>query len=217
VDYTLGAKRFQGYISRLPDGKIYFHVSGKVEASTEPFDMRLQRMLGHIPALLHPEPKSVLIVGFGAGVTAGSFVVHPKMERIQICEIEPLIPQVVSAYFQKENYNVLKDPRVQIVYDDARNFQSSIPVGVCAGPWRRDHYRDGLVRPGACCGHRMAIRFAHAGSGDMVVPARVCGALHGETAVVMEKRVMTRFPVQPLRLALFKTRASSTARSPPSP
>ena len=35
----------------LPDGKHYFHVAGKVEASTEPYDMRLQRMLGHVPAM----------------------------------------------------------------------------------------------------------------------------------------------------------------------
>jgi spermidine synthase len=79
-------------------------------------------MLGHIPALLHPEPKSVLIVGFGAGVTAGSFVVYPKMERIQICEIEPLIPPASTQYFSRENYNVLNDPRTRIAYDDARHF-----------------------------------------------------------------------------------------------
>src|SRR6476659_5457808 len=29
-----------------------FHVSGKVEASTEPQDMRLQRLLGHLTALM---------------------------------------------------------------------------------------------------------------------------------------------------------------------
>ena len=67
----------RSWFRELPDGKRYFHVSGKVEASTEPYDMRLQRMLGHLPALIHPNPKSVLIVGFGAGVTAGTFVVHP--------------------------------------------------------------------------------------------------------------------------------------------
>ena len=55
-------------VSELPGGQHYFHVSGKVEASTEPFDMRLQRMLGHLPALIHPRPRSVLIVGFGAGL-----------------------------------------------------------------------------------------------------------------------------------------------------
>lgn len=99
-----------------------FHVSGKVEASSMAHDMRLQRMLGHIPALVHPKPRSVLIVGCGAGVTAGSFVVHPDIERIVICELEPLIPQVVAQYFELENYGVVNDKRVQVVYDDARHY-----------------------------------------------------------------------------------------------
>ncbi len=109
-------------VSRLPGGQIYFHVSGKVEASTEPFDMRLQRMLGHLPALVHPNPQSVLIVGFGAGVTAGTFVVHPEVKRIVICEIEKLIPPATSRYFGAENYHVLTDPRTTVHYDDARHY-----------------------------------------------------------------------------------------------
>ena len=109
-------------ISQWSDGAIQFHVSGKVEASTEPYDMRLQRMLGHLPALVHPDPKSVLIVGFGAGVTAGSFVTHPTISRIVICEMEPLIPPTATQYFAKENYNVMNDPRTKIYYDDARHF-----------------------------------------------------------------------------------------------
>jgi spermidine synthase len=109
-------------VSQLDGGQVYFHVSGKVEASTEPYDMRLQRMLGHIPALIHRDPKSVLVVGFGAGVTAGTFVVHPEIENITICEIEPLIPQASSQYFAKENHDVFHDPRTRMVYDDARHF-----------------------------------------------------------------------------------------------
>jgi spermidine synthase len=109
-------------VSEEASGARNFHVAGKVEASSLPQDMRLQRMLGHLSALLVNEPKSVLVVGFGAGVTAGSFVTHPGIKRIVICEIEPLIPEVVSTYFSRENYNVAKDPRVEIVYDDARHF-----------------------------------------------------------------------------------------------
>jgi spermidine synthase len=109
-------------ISKWEDGKTFFHVSGKVEASGEPHDMRLQRMLGHIPALLHPNPRSILVVGCGAGVTAGSFVVHPEVERILICEIEPLIPRVSSKYFTKENHNVVNDRRTRLVFDDARHY-----------------------------------------------------------------------------------------------
>jgi len=109
-------------VSEEASGARNFHVAGKVEASSLPQDMRLQRMLGHLSALLVNEPKSVLVVGFGAGVTAGSFVTHPGIKRIVICEIEPLIPQVVSTYFTQQNYNVANDPRVEIVYDDARHF-----------------------------------------------------------------------------------------------
>ena len=109
-------------ISRWDDGAIQFHVSGKVEASTESYDMRLQRMLGHMPALLSRKPQSVLVVGFGAGVTAGSFVPHPEVRRIVICEMEPLIPPTATRYFQHQNFDVMHDPRTRIVYDDARHF-----------------------------------------------------------------------------------------------
>jgi len=110
-------------ISKLGDnGATQFHVAGKVEASSLPQDMRLQRMLGHLPALVHPNPKSVLIVGFGAGVTSGSFVPYPSIQRIVICELEPLIPEKISTYFTVENNNVKNDPRTEIFYDDARSF-----------------------------------------------------------------------------------------------
>jgi len=109
-------------VSEDQNGARYFHVSGKIEAGSYPADMRLQRMLGHLPALISAKPRSVLVVGFGAGVTAGTFVTYPGIERIVICEIEPLIPRKVADYFLEENYNVLKDPRVTMVYDDARRF-----------------------------------------------------------------------------------------------
>jgi spermidine synthase len=109
-------------VTQMGDGVRNFHVSGKIEASSEPQDMRLQRMLGHIPALVHPAPKTVLVVGCGAGVTAGSFVMYPTVERIVICELEPLIPKVVAEHFSAENYGVVKHKKVEVVYDDARHY-----------------------------------------------------------------------------------------------
>src|SRR5207247_7289785 len=72
-------------------GQRFFYVSGKSEASSALLDMRLQRMMGHLPALIHRQPRSVLVVGFGAGVTAGSFVQYPDVEGIVTCELEPII------------------------------------------------------------------------------------------------------------------------------
>lgn len=109
-------------VTERADGMRAFHVAGKVEASTDPQDLRLERMLAHFPALLHPAPRSVLVVGFGAGITAGTFLMYPGIERIVICEIEPIIPPNVGPFFARENLGVLRDPRVEIVYDDARHF-----------------------------------------------------------------------------------------------
>jgi len=120
--YTTDGMNSSIAYSKWEDTTTYFHVTGKVEASTEPQDMSLQRMLGHLPAILHTNPKSILVVGCGAGVTAGSFVVHPEVEHITICEIEPRIPPATAKYFAGANHNVMKDPRTHIVFDDARHF-----------------------------------------------------------------------------------------------
>ncbi len=100
----------------------FFYVSGKSEASSALLDMRLQRMMGHLPAVMSSAPRSVLVVGFGAGVTAGSFVPYPEVRSIVICELEPLIPPASDEYFGKENNHVLRDPRASVVYDDARHY-----------------------------------------------------------------------------------------------
>jgi spermidine synthase len=99
-----------------------FYVSGKAEASSEPVDMRLQRMMGHLPALLQPNPRSVLVIGFGAGVTAGSLVPYPEVQKIIVCELEPLIPPASGNFFAAQNNNVVLDPRTNVIYDDARHY-----------------------------------------------------------------------------------------------
>jgi spermidine synthase len=109
------------------NGQRMFFVSGKSEASSTPLDMRLQRMMGHVPALIHPSPKSVLVVGFGAGVSAGSFVPYPEVRSIVICELEPMIPPASNEFFGIQNYHVLNDRRTRVVYDDARHYIFTTP------------------------------------------------------------------------------------------
>ena len=109
-------------ITRWNDGATEVDVNGHVEATTEPFDMKLQRMVGHIPALLHPDPRSVLGIGFGAGVSAGTFTRYPGIEKITICEIEPQIPPTSTRYFSDADYDVKDNPKTHIVFDDARHF-----------------------------------------------------------------------------------------------
>ena len=120
-------------VTETKQGFRNFHGAGKVQASTAPADMRLQVMLGHIPALVHKKPESVLVVACGAGVTAGSFLLHPDVKRIVICDIEPLVPKVVAPMFgeennhivdgiARENPHVVAGKQVEVVYDDGRHF-----------------------------------------------------------------------------------------------
>jgi spermidine synthase len=108
--------------TRWNDGTIYINVSGHVEATTEQADMKLQRMVGHLPALLHPNPEKILGIGFGAGVSAGTFTRYPSVKSITICEIEPVIPPNSTYFFSTQDYDVKDDPRTHIVFDDARHF-----------------------------------------------------------------------------------------------
>jgi spermidine synthase len=109
-------------VSVLSNGVVNYHNAGKVQASSEPQDMRLQRMLGHFTTLIPQHPRSVLVIGCGAGVTAGAVSISPLVERETIAEIEPLVPQVAAKYFGEFNYNVIRNPKVHVQIDDARHF-----------------------------------------------------------------------------------------------
>jgi spermidine synthase len=108
--------------TKWPNGTVYINVNGHVEATSEDYDMKLQRMVGHLPALIHGNAKSVLGIGFGAGVSAGTFTRYPTVEHITVCEIEPLIPPNSNRFFAKQNYSVFKDPRTRVIFDDARHY-----------------------------------------------------------------------------------------------
>ena len=109
-------------VSRTPTGVLNYHNAGKVQASSEPQDMKLQRMLGHITTLVPEKPAKVLVIGCGAGVTAGAVSVDPRVTDQTIAEIEPLVPEVVSTYFSEHNFDVIANPKVTIHLDDARHF-----------------------------------------------------------------------------------------------
>jgi spermidine synthase len=104
-----------------PSGMLTYHNAGKTQASTYPEDLRLQRMLGHLGTLLVEQPKSVLVVGLGAGITAGAVSVDPAVERVVVAEIEPLVPHAAREYFAAHNFGVVTAPKVDLRIDDGRH------------------------------------------------------------------------------------------------
>jgi spermidine synthase len=131
-------------VTKSAAGARFFHGAGKVQASSQPQDMRLQRMLGHLSALLCKDPEAlenVLVIACGAGVTAGSFVLYPGIKRVVICDIEPLVPRVVAPMFGNENYHIVdgidknnphyvNGKEVSVIYDDGRHYVRTLPENV---------------------------------------------------------------------------------------
>ncbi|MFL5304762.1 MAG: fused MFS/spermidine synthase [Polyangia bacterium] len=109
-------------VSRSKFGILSYHNAGKTQASSQPQDMRLQRMLGHLTTLLVDSPRNVLVVACGAGVTAGAVSVDPRVERLTIAEIEGLVPKEVGERFADYNNHLIRNPPVHIAIDDGRHF-----------------------------------------------------------------------------------------------
>lgn len=109
-------------VARKPNGELDYHNAGKVQASSDPADMKLQRMLGHLTTLIAKDPREFLVIGFGAGVTAGAISIEPRMEHETVLEIEPLVPRFVSSYFGPYNFDVANNPKVEVEIDDGRHY-----------------------------------------------------------------------------------------------
>ena len=63
--------------TRQIDENVYFSIDGKVETDGSMRGMVIQKMIGHLPMLFHPNPKKVLNIGLGSGVTFGALGCYP--------------------------------------------------------------------------------------------------------------------------------------------
>jgi len=93
--------------------------NGKVDASNR--DRGTQLMAGHLGAMFHGEPRRVLVIGFGSGMTVSAVAQYPEVERIDCVEIEAAV-LAAARYLEPLNRGVLRDGRLKVHIDDARNF-----------------------------------------------------------------------------------------------
>jgi spermidine synthase len=106
---TVAVRRLAGTISLAIDGKVDASNAG---------DMLTQRLLAHVPLLLHPNPRRAAIIGLGSGVTLGSALTHPLAE-VHVLEISQGVVEA-SRFFEAENNRALADPRTRLIVGDGR-------------------------------------------------------------------------------------------------
>ena len=76
-----------------------------------------QIMAAHVPALLHPDPRTVLVVGAGTGQTASRFLLY-DIDRLDVVDLEPAVFSLVRDHFDARWMN---DPRVTLLHEDGRS------------------------------------------------------------------------------------------------
>jgi predicted membrane-bound spermidine synthase len=78
------------------------------------------RMYGHLPLMLHPDPHDVLQICFGVGNSLSSVLQHP-VKHVDAVELSPGVIDA-APFFEETNRDALSDPRVDLVINDGRNF-----------------------------------------------------------------------------------------------
>ncbi|TMB86824.1 MAG: hypothetical protein E6J45_13320 [Chloroflexi bacterium] len=99
-------------------GTIALAIDGKMDASNRT-DMLTQKLLAHLPLLLHASPRSVGVIGLGSGVTLGAALSH-QIERADVIEISPEVVEA-SSFFINANNRALEDPRTHLIVGDGRS------------------------------------------------------------------------------------------------
>jgi spermidine synthase len=75
-----------------------------------------QTVAAHVPLLLHPAPRRVLLVGVGAGQTPARMLLH-DVELLDCVDLEPAIFAAIRRHFDA---TWLEDPRVRTLVADGR-------------------------------------------------------------------------------------------------
>ncbi|MHC4549689.1 MAG: fused MFS/spermidine synthase [Planctomycetota bacterium] len=107
-------------VEQLTDGSRRLYLDGFSAAETSPH-YGYMRMQGHLPVLLHPAPRRVLVIAYGSGTTAGAVTVHPEVEEIVCVEIEPAV-FAVTEHFAEQNRGVLDLDRTVRIEADGREY-----------------------------------------------------------------------------------------------
>lgn len=96
--------------------EVNLYTNGKGDANSKT-DLRTQINLSQTPMILHPNPKNVYVIGFGAGTTIGNVLTHDRVENAKVAEISPEVIEA-SVYFNHVNQKPLSDSRLTLLKDD---------------------------------------------------------------------------------------------------
>ncbi len=108
------------HVVERPDGqRLLLADLQRMDASSEPLAVVSQKNQVRLPLLLHPEPRSVLFLGLGTGISASASLPFPELERTAV-ELSQGAIDAACHWFRPVNGGVTD--RIELVRDDARRF-----------------------------------------------------------------------------------------------
>ena len=102
------------------------YINGTHQASDTPTMVAYHRLIGTLPMAIHSEPRRALVIGAGAGATAGAVAAFSDQTRVDVVELSPAV-LAGARHFSGINQNLLSRPNVQLKVDDGRNIMLLTP------------------------------------------------------------------------------------------
>ena len=106
-------------VKKTRDNVVQLLVNGKADASSQG-DVVTQKLAGHIPMMLHPNPRKALVIGLGCGMTLASALTH-EPDRADCVEISREVVYAAQEYFAEFTDDCLNNPRTRLIIGDGRN------------------------------------------------------------------------------------------------
>ena len=103
-----------------PRGQRVLYLDGLHQANDSEEMVRVHAEIGHLPMVLHPDPRHALVIGLGGGVTAGAVAAHSPA-AVDVVELASSVVAAAS-FFSHVNGDLLRRPNVRIRVDDGRNY-----------------------------------------------------------------------------------------------
>jgi len=113
------------HVVALPNGqRLLLSDLHRMDASTDPTAIAVQKNQARLPLLLHPHPKSILLLGLGTGITASASLALSGLTRTAV-ELSAGAIMAADTRFDPVNGGVMQ--RIKVVRDDARRFLRITP------------------------------------------------------------------------------------------
>ncbi len=90
--------------------------------TTEKDEFIYHEMFVHVPMLLHPNPKHILIVGGGDGGILREVCKYPDVASITMVEIDPAVVNLAKTHLPNHSAGAFEDPRLRLVFADGLDF-----------------------------------------------------------------------------------------------